>query len=103
MIRPYNSDNIRFNKDELTLIDNKDEINSDSVHQAIKDLKGNGKDWIIDAVDEAFEKIRQKNCKIHEAELQKHAKKLQRHDWYIGAIAATVAVIIFILIFSSCR
>ena len=102
-MKPYNSDNIRFNDDELTLIDNKDEIHSTSVHTAIKDLKGNGKDWIIDAVNEAFEKIRQKNCKIHEVELQKHAKKLQRHDWYIGAIAATVMVIIFILIFSSCR
>ena len=102
-MRPYNPDKIRFNADELQLIDNKDEIQSSSVHTAIKDLKGNGKDWIIDAVDEAFEKISQKNCKMHEAELQKHAKKLQRHDWYIGAIAATVAVIIFILICSSCR
>jgi len=99
----YNEKKVRFNADEKAYIENKDIMYFDSIHTEVKDIKGNGKDWIIDAVDEAFEKISQKNCKIHEAELQKHAKKLQRHDWYIGAIAATVAVIIFILIFSSCR
>ena len=96
----YNPDNVRFNKDERLYIETKDQSYFDSIHTEVKDLKGNGKDWIIEAVDQAFEKIREKNCKIHQEELRRHSKKLKLHDWWLWALTATITAIIMILIFA---
>jgi hypothetical protein len=97
-IKPYNPDNIRLNEDELTLIDNKMATPINSTYTAVKDLEGNGQDWIIEAVDKAFERIHERNCKKHEAELVKHSKKLRVHDWWLWALSAAVITIFAILI-----
>jgi hypothetical protein len=97
--KPFNPDNVRFNKDEVSFIDNKMAPPLNSTYTAINDLKGNGKDWIIEAVDQAFEKIHERNCKKHEAELAKHSKKLKIHDWWLWALSGAISVIILILIF----
>lgn len=97
--RPFDSGNVRFNKDEEIFIENKMAPPLNSTYTAINDLKGNGKDWIIEAVDQAFEKIREKNCKIHQEELARHSKKLKVHDWWLWALSGAITVIILILIF----
>lgn len=95
---PYNPDNVRFNKDELQLIDNKIDIPVSSVLTEVSDLKGNGKDWIIEAVDKAFERIHERNCKKHDAELLKHTKKLRLHDWWLWGLSLAVVIIFAIII-----
>jgi len=96
-MRPYNAENVRFNKDEKQYIDDKDEVRFNSVHLAINDLKGNGKDWIMEAVEKSFEKHEQKFCEEHRKDVAKVKKKLKIHDWWLWAITITIFVVILIM------
>lgn len=96
--KPYDPENIGLNTDELTLIENIDKKYYNSIGQEVADLKGNGKQWIRDAVFESFQQVHEESCKKHEAQLGKHEKKLKQHDWWIAALATSTAIIILILI-----
>jgi hypothetical protein len=94
----YNPENLSLNEDDKGYINDQDKIYFDSVHRDVKDLKANGKDWIIEAVNAGISKYDKENCQKHWEVTNRHGKWIKLLTWWQTLITVTVIVMIVLLI-----
>jgi len=98
---PFDPEKVTLTLDDERKVRNIVEIALSPTENDMKDMKGNMKDLIYDAVLKAMRTHQKENCDKHRGQTDANTRRIKIHDWWLwilsGAVAAMILKIIIAL------
>jgi hypothetical protein len=95
---PFDPEKVTLTLDDERKVRNIVEYTISPIENDMKDMKGNMKDIIFDAVLKALRAHQKENCDKHKEQTAANTKRIRVHDWWLWILSGAVAAIILKII-----
>lgn len=95
---PFDPEKVTLTLDDERKVRNIVEYTISPIENDMKDMKGNMKDTIYEAVFKAFSAYQKENCDKHKGQTDANTKRIRIHDWWLWILSGAVAAIILKII-----